>query len=146
MKLQGWDAARLDELVALWRESFEFGVGIIDPHPLAEQREYFLTRVLPGHEVCLALQYGQLVGFVAASAESVSQLFVRVGCHGQGIGTRLLEWAKAQSGGSLWLYTFARNRRACAFYERQGFHVVALGFEPTWQLDDVKYAWHAATR
>ena len=145
MTLQGWDPGRLDELVPMWRESFEFGVGIIDPHPLAEQREYFLTRVLPGHEVCLALHDGQLVGFAAASAESVSQLFVRVGWHGQGIGKRLLEWAKTQSNGSLWLFAFARNHKACAFYESQGFHVVARGFEPTWQLDDVKYAWHAAT-
>jgi putative acetyltransferase len=92
----------------------------------------------------VTLQDGQRVGFVAASAESVSQLFVRVGWHVRGIGTRLLEWAEAQSGGSLWLYTFARNRRACAFYERQGFQVVARGFEPTWQLDDVKYEWQAA--
>ena len=39
------------------------------------------------------------------------------------------------------LYTFVRNVRACRFYERHGFVVVARGFEPTWQLEDVKYHW-----
>jgi GNAT superfamily N-acetyltransferase len=82
-----------------------------------------------------------MVGFVAATPESVSQLYVRVGYHGFGIGTRLIEWAKAQSAGSLWLYTFARNSGARAFYEHHGFRIVARGFEPHWKLDDLRYEW-----
>ena len=33
--------AVLDELVLMWRASFERGVGITDPHPLEEQRDFF---------------------------------------------------------------------------------------------------------
>jgi GNAT superfamily N-acetyltransferase len=73
----------------------------------------------------------------------VAQLYVRVGFHRRGIGTLMLDWAKAQSDGWLWLYTFQRNKGACAFYERSGFTVAARGFEPTWQLEDVKYHWAA---
>jgi RimJ/RimL family protein N-acetyltransferase len=47
----------------------------------------------------------------------------------------------AASAGSLWLYTFARNERARRFYERNGFVAVAFGYEPFWQLDDVRYEW-----
>ena len=46
-----------------------------------------------------------------------------------------------RSSGSLWLYTFARNYGARAFYERNGFVAIAFGFEPKWQLRDVKYQW-----
>ena len=134
---------RLDELIAMWRASFEAGVGIVDPHPLAEQRQYFLTTVLPHHEVRVALAGDWLVGFVAATRDSVAQLYVRVGWHRQGIGTLLLDGAKQRSCGSLWLYTFARNRVARAFYERHGFVIEAEGFEPTWQLADLKYRWTA---
>jgi len=133
----------LDELVPMWRASFEAGVGIKDPHPLSEQRQYFLTEVLPRNAVRLAILEAALVGFVAASHESVAQLYVRVGFQRSGIGSKLLEWAKAQSAGRLWLFTFARNLGACAFYERNGFVAVARGFEPMWQLDDVKYCWSA---
>jgi ribosomal protein S18 acetylase RimI-like enzyme len=136
-----FDAQRLDELVPIWRASFESGVGIVDPHPISEQRHYFLTEVLPNNQVRLAVLGHELVGFVAASVESVAQLHVRVGFQRRGIGAQLLAWAKEQSSGSLWLYTFAQNRGACAFYERHGFVAVAHGFEPTWQLDDVKYQW-----
>jgi len=133
----------LDELIPMWRASFEAGVGVRDPHPLAEQRQYFLAEVLPRNAIRLALLDTALVGFVAASRESVAQLYVRVGFQRTGIGSRLLEWAKAQSAGSLWLFTFARNLGACSFYERNGFVAVARGFEPMWQLDDVKYQWSA---
>ena len=144
--LVDYQAPWLAELVAMWRASFEAGVGVIDPHPVAEQRQYFLDQVLSNNVVRLAIRDGQLLGFVAASSESVAQLYVRLGCHRRGIGTQMLEWAKAQSGGSLWLYTFERNQVACKFYERNGFTVAARGFETMWQLDDVKYRWSGAAQ
>lgn len=138
-----FEAHRLDALVVMWRASFERAVGIVDPHPIAEQKDYFMAQVLPQHDVRVALLDGQLAGFVAASRESVTQLFVRIGLQRRGIGAQMLAWAKAQSAGSLWLYTFARNTGARAFYERHGFEAVAFGFEPHWQLDDVRYEWSA---
>lgn len=141
--LAAFDAQRVDELVAMWRAAFERGVGIVDPHPLAEQRDYLLREVVPHNDVRLALLEDELVGFVAASAESIAQLYVRIGYQRRGIGTAMVEWAKRQSAGSLWLYTFARNLGARAFYEQQGFVAIAHGFEPTWQLADVKYRWPA---
>ena len=143
LTLVEYNASYLEPLVRLWREAFEFGVGITDPHPLSEQREYFVSQVLPANRVTLALIALQLVGFAAASDESVCQLNVQVGLHRQGIGSALLALAKARSSGTLWLYTFARNVKACAFYEKHGFVVVERGFEPHWKLEDVKYSWVA---
>jgi ribosomal protein S18 acetylase RimI-like enzyme len=136
-----FDDRRIDELIPMWRASFEAGVRIIDPHSLEAQRRYFMTQVLPNNDVRLALLGDELVGFVAACTESIAQLYVRVGFHRRGIGTRMLAWAKEQSSGSLWLYTFARNAGARAFYERNGFVAIAHGFEKMWQLEDVKYQW-----
>ncbi|MFT3664971.1 GNAT family N-acetyltransferase [Piscinibacter sp.] len=143
IELIAYDSSWLDELVPMWREGFEFGVGIQDPNPIERQRQYFIDEVLPRNTVRLAVADGRLMGFVAASPESVSQLFVRVGLLRRGLGGRMMDWAKAQSAGSLWLYTFVRNTGARAFYEKQGFVAVAHGFEPTWQLEDVKYQWPA---
>lgn len=145
LRLSGYDPACLDVLIPLWRTSFETGVGIVDPHPLAEQRAYFLTEVLPQHAVQLAWWEGaRLAGFIAASPRRVAQLYVAVSLQGRGIGRALLDWAKAQSTGTLDLYTFARNGGACAFYERQGFVAMERGFEPHWRLEDVRYEWRSA--
>jgi ribosomal protein S18 acetylase RimI-like enzyme len=136
-----FELAMADVLVPMWREAFEQGVGIMDPNPLEAQRAYLLGRVLPEHAVTVALEDERIVAFLASNAESVSQLHVRVGWQGRGIGRELLRRATAASTGSLWLYTFARNARARRFYERNGFIAVAFGFEPVWQLDDVRYEW-----
>jgi len=136
-----FELAMADALVPMWREAFEHGVGIVDPNPIEGQRAYLIERVLPAHDVTVALEGERIVGFVASNAASVGQLYVRVGCHGRGIGRELLRRAMAASAGSLWLHTFTRNERARRFYERNGFVAVAFGFEPTWQLDDVRYEW-----
>jgi len=133
----------LNDLVTMWRESFEEAVGVVDPHSLEDQTTYFLETVLPKNVVRLAVFHGQLVGFAAASHESISQLYVRVGCQRLGIGAMMLSWAKQQSHGSLWLYTFKRNTKAQSFYEKHGFTAVEYGFEPEWQLEDIKYFWTA---
>jgi ribosomal protein S18 acetylase RimI-like enzyme len=139
--IEEFRTADLNALVRMWRESFEYGVGIRDPHPLEEQIAYFEREVRPNNRVRLAKEAGHIVGFVASNAESVAQLHVKVGHHRRGIGKHLLGLAKSEAAGTLWLFTFARNTGACAFYESQGFRVVQRGFEPTWQLEDVKYAW-----
>ena len=130
-----------DAVVRLWRASFEHGVGVTDTHPLHEQVEYFRSAVAPRFRVRVAVTGGEILAFMASDAESVNQLYVRVGHIGQGIGSRLLQLAQQESAGSLWLHTYARNHRACRFYERHGFVAVEHGFEPFRQLADVKYRW-----
>jgi RimJ/RimL family protein N-acetyltransferase len=44
------------------------------------------------------------------------------------------------------LYAFTQNAGARAFYERNGFVAIAHGFEPVWQLADVKYQWVRGAR
>lgn len=144
LQLRDYSSDCLEALIPLWRASFEAGVGIIDPHPIEEQRAYFLAEVLPQHAVQLAWWEDQLAGFVAASPQRVAQLYVAVGLQGRGIGRSLLDWVKAQSAGSLDLYTFACNGGACAFYERQGFVAAERGFERHWQLEDVRYEWRTS--
>jgi len=141
VRITGLAPGETEELVRLWRASFEHGVGVVDPHPLAEQIAYFENTVRPACHVHVARRGGEMVGFMACRHDTVSQLHVRVAHLGQGIGTLLLERAKQDSAGSLWLYTFACNRRARRFYESRGFVAVAFGFEPTWRLDDVRYEW-----
>jgi GNAT superfamily N-acetyltransferase len=146
LRIEDFHPRDTDALVRMWRASFEYGVGIVDPHPLEEQIEYLRSKVLPVNRVRVTKEAESIVGFLASNPESVAQLFVRVENIGQGIGSRLLHLAKSESSGSLWLYTFARNACARRFYEHHGFVAVAHGFEPVWKLDDVKYQWVSRAR
>ena len=88
--LVDFDVERTDELVKMWRNSFESAV-IADPHPLIEQRDYLFPSVVPNNEVRLAIFHGRIVGFVAATTTSIAQLYVEVESQRQGIGTMMLD-------------------------------------------------------
>ena len=141
LQIRPFEPNDVHELIPMWRESFEHGVGIKDPHPIEAQANYFNNEVLPKNKLRLAFDESRLVAFLASNSESIAQLHVRVQYFRQGIGTRLLKMAKEESAGSLWLFTFAQNISARRFYEHHGFIAVQHGYEPTWKLDDVKYEW-----
>jgi ribosomal protein S18 acetylase RimI-like enzyme len=141
LRIAPFDPRDARALVVMWRGSFEHGVGVKDPHSIDDQIEFLLKKIVPSKTVEVAWEGDRMVGFVAYDAESVAALYIRVDDIGRGLGSTLLARAKAASSGRLWLFAFQQNTRACAFYERQGFVAVARGFEPSWQLADVKYAW-----
>lgn len=128
-------------IVEMWRASFEHGVGIVDHHPIEDQLAYFLEGVVPGNRVRVARTGDEIVAFMGTTPESVSQLYVRVSRIGQGIGTRLLDIAKAESIGRLWLYTFARNAAARRFYEHHGFRETERESENMWKIEAIRYEW-----
>jgi len=143
-RVEDFNPTESHPLTRMWRESFEFGVGITDPHPLEGQVRFLLEELVPKHRLRVVKRNDCIVGFSASTSESIAALYVRVENIGQGIGTYLLNLAKTQSSGSLWLYTFARNARARRFYERHGFVEGEHGFDNMWGLEDVKYRWWRA--
>lgn len=65
---------------------------------------------------------GAVKGFIIIEGCEVWKLFVEPVLHGQGIGAKLLEYAKEEhNADSLW--ALEKNTRAIKFYERHGFCV-----------------------
>ena len=141
MQIHAFEPDDAAELVKMWRTSFEYGVGIRDPNPIEGQLAFFLNEVVPTNQVQVVKREGVIVAFLASTTECVSQLYVRVQNIGQGLGTKLIEAAKAKSHGNLWLYTFARNTNARRFYERHGFIEVEREAENMYKLEAIKYKW-----
>lgn len=142
MHISDYEPHQAQAIVTLWRESFERGVGIRDHHPFDDHLAYFVEQVVPRNRVRVALVDGEVAAFIASTRESVSQLYVRVADIGRGIGGRLLRLAQAESGGSLWLYTFARNQHARGFYEHHGFREVERESQNMWKIEAIRYVWH----
>ena len=59
-------------------------------------------------------------GFVRVNEKQIEKLFVEPVLQGRGIGKRLLDCAVNACGAS-WLWALEKNKRAIAFYERNGF-------------------------
>lgn len=112
-------------------------------HDDDDVRRWTREVLLPSCEVWLADDDdGTLVGVLALEGDWVDQLYLEPTHTGRGIGTLLLDHAKARRPGGLDLWAFQSNTGARRFYERHGF--VAVGTtdgdneegEP-----DVRYRW-----
>ena len=127
-------AARADALPFLMRM-----------HTDAEVRAWVAGNVFRQGQVAVARQHGRIVGFAALNGDELDQLYVSPGYYRQGIGSRLLAWAKDESPGRLHLFTFQRNARARAFYEAHGFQATDFsdGSRNEEREPDMRYAWKA---
>ena len=131
-------------VVRLCRASFEHGVGIKDHHPIEDQHAHFVEQIVPNTRVRVVLSGNDVVAFMASTHDSISQLYVDVNHIRQGIGSELIGMAKAESSGSLWLYTFAQNTNARRFYEHHGFVETERESENMWKLEAIRYCWQQA--
>lgn len=115
-------------------------------HTPEEDLGWVTSVLLPQHAVTVARQDDDVVGVLATSAGWVDQLYVLPENQGRGVGRALLEAAKAGSDGDLQLWTFARNARARAFYERAGFvaEEETDGSTNEEREPDVLYRWRLA--
>ena len=102
----------------------------------------FCGRMIDLGWVTVAEMQGQVAGFLALNGDEVQSLYLADHARGKGIGQQLLDHAKAQRP-TLNLYAFQANRRACCFYESNGFVEVARGdgSENDENLPDIKYVW-----
>lgn len=87
--------------------------------------------------------HGAVDGFIARSGAVIHALYVRAGARNRGIGTALLEHAKAGSA-TLDLWTFEANRGAQNFYARHGFAQTERtnGAGNDENLPDIQFVWH----
>ena len=136
-----------DELVARWHEtnlvSYRYN-AVQQTHTLADARNFFRTKVLPTCDVLVATHADRLVGVLVLEAPWIRQFAVFPECQRQGIGSALLRRAHELSPRELRLFTFQRNDKARAFYEKHGFTAVAFGVSPAPELEpDVEYRWVA---
>lgn len=93
-----------------------------DLHTPEGDREFFGAAVAKGG-VWLAEEDGTLAGFISFGAGWVNHLFIDLGCQGRGVGSALLDLAKAEND-ALLLWVFQENVKARRFYERRGFRLV----------------------
>ena len=114
-------------------------------HSDAEVRIWIRDTLLVKAEVWVAEIAGRPVGYMALAGGMLDHLYVAPGHQGRGIGSLLLDKAKALRPAGLRLYAFQRNSRARAFYEARGFVAVAFsdGADNEENEPDILYQWPA---
>jgi GNAT superfamily N-acetyltransferase len=114
-------------------------------HTETDTRRWIRTEMFPRHEVWVAEEEGEIVGFAALSGDLLGHLYVHPDAQGRGVGTALLGLVKAERPSGFRLWTFQRNEGARRFYERHGCALVQLtdGSGNEEQEPDALYVWQA---
>ena len=112
-------------------------------HTDDQVRAWIRDVVVPTNETWVAAEGAAIIGLLVLDDGSLDQLYLRPGRWRQGIGSRLVELAKARRPDGLSLYTFQENAAARAFYERHGFRAVWFGDGSANEegQPDVRYEW-----
>ncbi len=117
-------------------------------HSAVETEAWIAAQLADGSDtvVWVSEHEGQITAVMMTQGDWLDQLYVDPDRLGEGIGTRLLDHAKAMSPGTLQLWTFQSNTGAQRFYERHGFTEVERtdGSANEEHAADVRYVWSRA--
>lgn len=134
------DAPALARILIDWAQETPW---MPDVYPRAETEALF-DRLLATRAVWVARRGGQSVGFVAVDGGGyVDALYLSRVARGQGLGTRLLDRAKAHAPKGLALRVFRQAEDAQRFYTRAGFSNVegSDGADNDAGLPDIRLEW-----
>lgn len=131
----------------VWLQSRRASIPAIPrpTHSDEEVRAWFQTEVLPNQEVWVALAGEAIVALLVLDEDWVEQLYVSPAWMAEGIGSSLLDLAKALRPDGLQLKTFQSNAGAQRFYERHGFVAREVSAENEEGAPDIRYEWHSAS-
>jgi len=112
-------------------------------HSDEETHAFVADVMIAQREAWLAWEDETALGLLVLDGFEVDWLFVDPVAQSRGVGSALIEHAKACSPSGLTLWVFESNRRAQAFYERHGFVIVDRtdGADNEEKAPDIRYAW-----
>lgn len=135
-----------DEVTHVWMASWEStGLSVAGDSTFEELRERIPREIEAGWRLFVAEADGRIAAMLAVRLEDhhLDQLFVSPDFQGRGLGGRLLRFARSLMPDEIWLRTSTGNRRAWAWYEREGFVRERVEDRPEWSLPRAYYRWRA---
>ncbi len=115
-------------------------------HSDEDIRQWIASIIAKGH-ITVAERNKQTLGMIALSKTEnmgcIDQLYVLPSAMNQGIGSLLIEFAKASLGSPIQLYTFQQNIIAQRFYEQHGFEAILFrdGSKNEENCPDILFKW-----
>ena len=117
-------------------------------HTPEETFRFIVDCVFADCEVWVATHKDTVIGMMAINRSHIDHLYLQPGYYRQGIGTMLLNHAKALRPAGLTLYAFEANVRACTFYRNHGFHEKERGdgSDNEARMPDILFQWRHEVR
>ncbi len=145
MEIRALTADDVDAVVRVWnatkRETYDF-IPQEQGRSVADDDAFFREHILPRCALWIAIERGDVLGFLAMEKTYVDRLYVRPDAQRRGVGAALLAKAIELAPHGFELHTHQKNPKARAFYEKHGLTAVRFGVSaPPESEPDVEYHW-----
>lgn len=100
----------------------------------------YVKNALPQTEVYVYEKSGDIVGFLGLNGNYIEGIFVDRAFQSEGIGSALIEYAKAKHS-VLTLNVYEKNKRALSFYIKQGFEITDKETDINTNETELKMTW-----
>ena len=143
MQIIAYQEKYLTRTAVMWFASLTDALPYVEPrHSYQQVYTFFRDVIVPQNDIWLALEDEDLKGFMAIQSEYLTLLYIAVDAQRQGIGSALLDKARALSSDGLTSHTYQRNEMARAFYRKHGFTEVKYGLVADYNNEpDVEIRW-----
>jgi len=131
--------ADLEPAIALWKRACGLTHAFL-PQEFMDTVEKQLRAGGMNEASTVVFDDGGVRGFLTMTGNAINDFFVDPDHQGRGIGTKLLDHAKAGSP-ELHLSVFTRNTRAILFYDARGFLVVKRRHYPAARNEILLMKW-----
>ena len=135
-RMEPADTERVSEI---WLEANREAHGFI-PASYWEENFQMVKEMLPLAEVYVWEDTGGIQGFVGLNGDYIEGIFVKGSCRSAGVGRKLMDHCK-ETRSSLRLNVYEKNRRALAFYLREGFQITAEGVDEATEEREYGMEW-----
>ncbi|PWC19625.1 N-acetyltransferase [Brenneria corticis] len=126
--IRAYQPQDLNPLMSLWLESTTLAHPFISADYWRESAPLVRDIYLPRSQTWIYQDRERMAGFISVlEGRFIGALFVRRHYYGKNIGAALIQYAQRQFS-LLSLEVYQRNGRACAFYRKHGFVVMAENF------------------
>ena len=129
----------MDSVMNIWLN------GNLEAHPFVP-KEYWVSNCamvreqIPQTDVYISEEKGEVQGFIGIAEGYIAGIFVDKRFRSGGVGKALLCRAKERYG-LLSLNVFEENRRAAAFYRREGFQIAKKGLDEETGKAEYRMEW-----
>lgn len=146
MQIRLMEYSELEDVMQLWRTTSAATYTFLNAaHTENEDRAYFRNHIAAQNTLWVAVDRGELLGFLAINGSYIDRLYIHPDRQRRGVGAALINHAKELSPHGLELHTHVKNANACAFYEKNGFFAAKYGVSPPPESEpDVEYHWRSA--
>lgn len=131
----------IEEVVELWYEVSIKAHDFISPDYWKGNKDAMAKVYLPNSETYVAMEAGNIIGFVAMAENYLAAIFVKSNMQGNGVGKRLLDYIKDRRE-VIQLKVYKKNFKSVNFYESQGFRVVSKELEEATNEIELLMEWN----